>query len=251
VPDLAHATPAPTDYTRPIYWTPQNIDNSNGGQVWSPKGDKWGPLGERLIHISYGQSNLSLVMMEKIPETSNNCGWQGGFVKMPLAFISGIMRGRFSPKDGQLYVAGLKGWQTNGVKDGALQRVRYTGQPLQSAVGMAVKKNGIALTFSTKLDAAEAGNKDNYSIEQWNYKWTSDYGSPEFKPSTDDKDKGHDTVQVTKATVSADGKSVFLEMPTQVVMQMKIKYRVATAEGQPLSQEIYNTINHVPEQAGP
>jgi hypothetical protein len=251
VPDLAHVTPAPTDYTRPIYWTPQNIDNSNGGQVWSPKGDKWGPLGERLIHISYGQSNLSLVMMEKIPDANNNCGWQGGFVKMPLNFISGIMRGRFNPKDGQLYVAGLKGWQTNGAKDGALQRVRYTGQPLLSAVGMAVKKNGIALTFSTKLDAAEAGNKDNYTVEQWNYKWSSDYGSPDFKPSTDDKEKGQDKVQVTKATVSADGKTVFLEMPTQVVMQMKIKYRVATAEGQALSQEIYNTINHVPEQAGP
>jgi PA14 domain len=249
--DLAHLATAPTDYTRPIYWTPQNIDNSNGGQVWSPKGDKWGPLSERLMHISYGQSNLSLVMMEKIPEAANNCGWQGGFVKLPLSFSTGIMRGRFNPKDGQLYVAGLKGWLTNGAKDGALHRVRYTGKPFNSVMAMSVKRNGIALTFATKLDAAEAGNKDNYRAERWNYNWTSEYGSPEFKPSTDNKEKGHDKVEVTKATVSADGKSVFLEMSTQVVMQMMIKFRLATAEGEPLAQEIYSTINYVPEQSGP
>ncbi len=247
VPDLAHTTPPPTDYTRPIYWTPQNIDNSNGGQVWSPKGDKWGPLSERLLHISYGKSNLSLTMMERIPDTSNNCGWQGGFVLMPLHFATGIMRGRFNPADGQLYVCGLKGWQTNGAKDGALQRVRYTGKPLQSVVGMSVKKNGVELTFSTPLDKTEGANVENFSVEQWNYQWTSNYGSPEFKPSSGDKDKGHDQVTISKVTLSSDGKTVFLEMPVQVVMQMSIKYRLMTADGQKLSQEIYNTINYVPK----
>jgi hypothetical protein len=249
VPDLAHTTPPPTDYTRPIYWSPMNVDNSNGGQVWSPKSDKWGPLSERLMHISYGQSNLHLVLMEKIPDGPTSCGWQGGIVKFPLGFNTGIARGRFNPKDGQLYVAGLKGWQTNGSRDGGLQRVRFTGAPLHSAVGLAVKKNGIAITFATKLDKAEAANKDNYAIEQWNYKWTSNYGSPEFKPSNGEK--GHDKVEVAKATLSADGKTVFLEMPTQVVMQMKIKYRLASEDGSAISQEIFNTINHVPDQAGP
>lgn len=246
VPDLSHMTPAPTDYTRPIYWTPHNIDNSNGGQAWSPKGDKWGPLSERFLHISYGQSNLNLVMMEKIPEAANNCGWQGGIVRIPVNFNTGIARGRFNPKDGQFYVAGLKGWQTNGARDGGLQRVRFTGEAFNSVSSLSVKKNGVELKFAVELDKAEAGNKDNYNIEIWNYHWTSEYGSPEFKPSTGDKEKGHDKVEVSKVTVADDGKTVFLEMPVQVVMQMRIKYRIASKGGDQISQEIYNTINYVP-----
>jgi len=246
VPDLSHVNPPPTDYTRPIYWTPHRIDNSNGGQVWSPKGDKWGPLSERLLHISYGMSNLHMVLMEKIPDAANNCGWQGGTVKMPLAFNTGIARGRFNPKDGQLYVAGLKGWQTNGAKDGGLQRVRFTGEAFNSVSALSIKKNGVELKFTTELDKAEAGNKDNYQVEVWNYAWTSNYGSPEFKPSSGDKEKGHDKVEIANATLGADGKTVFLEMPVQVVMQMNIKFRIATKGGDAISQEIFNTINYVP-----
>ncbi len=248
VPDLAHMTPPPTDYTRPIYWTPHSIDNSNGGQVWSPKGDKWGSLSERLLHIGYGKGDLHLVMMEKIPDAANNCGYQGGTVRLPLNFNTGIARGRFNPKDGQLYVAGLKGWQTNGARDGGLQRVRVTGEAFNSVVGLSIKKNGINLTFSSKLDPVEGANKDNYAIEQWNYKWTGEYGSKHFKPSTDNKENGADKVTVTSAKLAADGKSVFLEMPVQVVMQMKIQLRVPTADGAAISQEIYNTVNHVPAE---
>lgn len=246
VPDLSHMNPPPTDYTRPIYWTPHRIDNSNGGQVWSPKGDKWGPLSERLLHISYGRSNLHLVLMEKIPDAANNCGWQGGTVQMPLAFNTGIARGRFNPKDGQLYVAGLKGWQTNGAKDGGLQRVRFTGEAFNSVSALSIKKNGVELKFTTELDKAEASNKDNYQVEVWNYAWTSNYGSPEFKPSSGNKEKGHDKVEIANATLGADGKTVFLEMPVQVVMQMNIKFRIATKGGDAISQEIFNTINYVP-----
>lgn len=246
VPDLAHANPPPTDYTRPIYWTPHRIDNSNGGQVWTPKGDKWGPLSERLLHISYGKSDLHLVLMEKIPDAPNNCGYQGGTVKLPLAFNTGIARGRFNPKDGQLYVAGLKGWQTNGARDGGLQRVRYTGEALHSVSGLNIKKNGIQLTFSSELDKAEAGNKENYQVEVWNYAWTNAYGSPEFKPSSDNKEKGHDKLEITNVTVGSDGKTVFLETPVQPVMQMMIKFRIASKDGATIGQEIYNTVNHVP-----
>ena len=37
VPPLAHRTPEPTDYDKPILWIPHNtgpIDNSCGGQAW-------------------------------------------------------------------------------------------------------------------------------------------------------------------------------------------------------------------------
>src|SRR5258706_12869623 len=39
-------------------------------------------------------------------------------VPLDLKFESGLMRARVNPKDGQLYVCGIKGWQTSGNRDG-------------------------------------------------------------------------------------------------------------------------------------
>src|SRR5688500_10771925 len=100
------------------------LDNSSGSQAWVSS-DRWGPLKGQLLHTSYGRGTLLLVLQDEAPGVK-----QGGIVQFPLKFDSGIMRARFHPIDGQLYVAGLKGWQTGGTRDGCLQRVRYTGGKL-------------------------------------------------------------------------------------------------------------------------
>ena len=107
---LPHARrePPPTDYEKPICWLPMKIDNSSGGQAWAT-GDRWGPLGGQFLHTSYGRGTLFLVMTEDTEGVK-----QGGVVQFPLKFDSGIMRARFNPRDGQLWVCGLRGWQTGG-----------------------------------------------------------------------------------------------------------------------------------------
>ena len=40
-------------------------------------------------------------------------------------------------------------------------------------------------------------------------------------------------------------------MPVHVVMQMKIKLRLKTADGAEIAQDIFNTINYVGDKAGP
>ena len=59
---------------------------------------------------------------------------QGGVAAFPIKLQIGGLRARFHPKDGQLCVAGLRGWQTTGLKNGCLQRVRYTCAPLRMPV---------------------------------------------------------------------------------------------------------------------
>ena len=248
VPPLAHRTPEPTDYDKPILWIPHNtgpIDNSCGGQAWV-LGNKWGLPEGSLLHMSYGTSSLFLVSWGMDGSIA-----QGGCVRFPLTFNTGIMRARFNATDGQLYVCGLRGWQTNGAKEAGFQRVRYTGKTVHMPVGYVVKKNGISLTFSTPLDRASAGAKDNYSAEEWNYIWAENYGSPEVHVD-DPKKNGHDPVEISSVTLSADGKTVFLEMPKiRTVMQMKIKYKIAGADGEPVQADYYNTINVVGSQEGP
>jgi hypothetical protein len=156
------------------------------------------------------------------------------------------MRGRFNPKDGQLYVVGLKGWQTNGNKDGCLQRVRYSGKALQMPIAFHVKHDGIELTFASPLDAKIAADDQSYDIQQWNYKWTEKYGSDDYSVETPDK-KGRDSVTVKSAKLGDDKKTVFLEIPgLKPVDQMLIKCNLKSADGAAIKTEIALTIHAVP-----
>jgi hypothetical protein len=244
VMDLAHRDPAPTIYDPPICFMPHKIDNSSGAQVW-PMDKRWGPLAGNLLHLSYGTCSLFVVawgLEGGVP--------QGGMTKLPLNFNTGIMRARINPKDGQVYVCGLKGWQTTAAKDGGFQRVRATGKSACFPVGMNVHKNGIALTFSDKLDPAAVKDADNWSGEQWNYIWSANYGSPEVKPGT--TEAGHVALPIGKPTLSADGKTVFIPITDlKPVMQFTLAYKISSAAGDDLNQTFVGTINVVPDHAGP
>ncbi len=226
----------PATFDPPLCWIPMPIDNSSGGEVWAPK-EGWGPLGGQMLHMSYGKSTLFAVMHEEVGGVP-----QGGVVGFKLKFASGLMRGRFSPKDGQLYVCGIKGWQTNAGLDGCLQRVRYAGKPVCLPISLHVTANGVAIGFSSPLDKASV-TADSFAIEEWNYHWTSTYGSDDYLVTNGQK-KGHDKLDATKATLSSDGKTVTLEIPDlRPAMQVQIKYQLEDAGHQPAVNEIYSTIN--------
>ncbi len=243
-PPLAHVQPPPTQYLKPMCWIPHDevgaiVDNSSGGQVWVPPGT-WGPLEGSLLHMSYGTSSLFLAMYETIDGVA-----QGGVVRFPLSFRSGIMRARFNPRDGQLYVSGLRGWQTNGLKYGCLQRVRYVGGTVHMPSQIRVNKDGVYISFFCELD--KELDTDDFSVEQFNYFWSSAYGSKHYMVSNPKKE-GEDTVKVKAARVLPDKKTVFLEIPNlKPVMQMRIKFNIKAADGFKMNQQIFNTINMQPQ----
>lgn len=229
-----------TPRANPLCWLPMNVDNSSGGQVWATS-NKWGPLENRLLHLSYGKCALFLVMMEDAAG-----GKQGGVVHFPFKFVSGAMRARFNPADGQLYVSGMKGWQTDANLDGCFQRVRYTGKHANMPLDLHVKKEGVSITFTDTLDRATAADAQNYSVEWFNVVRTADYGSPEFYVS-DEKKKGREPLEVDSVKLSADGKTATLIMAgLKPVTNMVIRYKIKAAGGAEISGEIDNTINAVP-----
>jgi hypothetical protein len=170
---------------------------------------------------------------------------QGGIMNLPLNFRSGLVRGRFHT-DGHLYLCGLRVWQSNGVEYGALHRVRYTGRPMHLPLAMHARPNGIELRFSCKLDRQSATDPQNYSLEQWNYRWIGDYGSPHYSVNNPEE-KGHDSVPIKAVHLADDQKTVLIEVnDPQPVMQMHIRYNVRAEDGVRLRQDIYNTIHRVP-----
>jgi hypothetical protein len=242
VVDLSQKATPPDNYGNPIFWTPHGtIDNSGGGQAWIPNDQRWGPFGGGIVYTSYGKSTVFLVMRE----VSGGLN-QGGVVRLPLSVDTGMMRARFNAVDGQLYLCGLKGWQTTAVRDGAFQRVRYTGKAPEMPAALHVRNDGLELTFSTPLKPESASDLQNYAIEQWNYRWTSNYGSAEYSVLDPEK-QGHDPVTVKSVRLSADRRTVVLEIPgLKPVMQMKVKLHLESAAGKTLDTEIHNTIAHVP-----
>lgn len=236
----AHHRPIPPKtYDPPLLWLPREADNSAGGQVWVPEG-KWGPLGGSMLHFSYGRCRMLLVMPQQVGDML-----QAGAVDFGLKFLSGAARGRFHPIDGNLYVVGLNGWQTGAQRDGSLQRVRYTGKPLRMPVAMTVEKNGIRLRFADALDRKTSESISSWQIEQWNYRWSGEYGSRHWSVK-DPNVQGHDPVKIEGIELAQDGKSVLLKMPTiQPVMQMRIGYSLKAVDGAKVEGKIFNTIHAI------
>lgn len=234
--------PDRTDFDPPLCWLPMSVDSSSGAQAWVPKDDtRWGPFAGQMLHTSYGRASLMLVLRDEVDGVA-----QAGVVRFPLSFASGIMRARINPKDGQLYLCGLKAWQSAGAQDGTFCRVRYTGKPVAMPCGLHVVHDGIELSFTTPLDPKTANDAESFGVEQWNYRWTQAYGSPEFSVA-DPAKQGHDDVTVKSATLRPDGKTVFLEIPDlKPVMQMSIQYDLDTKAGTTLNDTVFLTVNRVP-----
>jgi len=265
-----------------LCWIPHNVDNSSGGQVWVPKSAHWGPYAGAMFHISYGQAKLFHVLKEEV-----NGQIQGGVVDLnPTGgFDAGIMRGRFNEADQAIYLCGLKGWQTKGIKDGGLYRVRYTQQKECRAIGLKVGQNGISIQFSAALDPNTALDAGNYTLSQWVYNISDQYGSKHYKVPTDrswnmasewsplpqavldqfntkefkdeesrknalaqlyDNYLGEDQISIASLSLSKDHKTLFIELPDLApVMQMKVSFNLEDALHQKVKQEIYHTIHNL------
>jgi glucose/arabinose dehydrogenase len=229
-------------YDPPLCFIPPAVDRSPAEELWVTS-DRWGPLKGAMLHTSYGAGKLFLVpyeMLDGVP--------QGGVVPFDLSFPTGIMRGRFNPGDGQLYVCGLFGWSSNATEPGGLYRVRYTGKPVCLPGGLHVTRDGVSLTFTSPLDRTTAEDVGSYGVQRWNYRWSEKYGSPQYSVANSDK-AGQDDVEVTAANLSPDGKTVLLKLADhRPVMQMKIQLNVKAADGAAVKLTVHNTINVLPRK---
>jgi azurin len=219
----------------PLVYLPRGLDNSSGAQVFVT-GDRFGPLRGQLLHFSFGAGSWFLILRERVGGRP-----QGAAVPMPGEFRSGAHRGRFNPKDGQLYVSGMAGWGTYTIADGCFQRIRYTGEPAQLPTAFHAHENGVLLTFSQPLDRRAVGRPERQFAQAWNYRYGPGYGSSEWStrhPGT----PGHDRLAIRSAHVLDDGRTLFLEIPDlQPVNQLHL--RVRTDDGPP--HDLFATVHRL------
>jgi hypothetical protein len=121
--------------------------------------------------------------------------------------------------------------------------VRYTGKPVTMPDGDARRR---PMAFPSRYQCTRQGRREGHRelrVEQWNYLWTSEYGSPEVS-AEDPTVKERDPMEVESAHVSDDGKTVFLKIPDlKPVMQQKIQMKLKGTDGKDVNYSIFHTIN--------
>jgi cytochrome c551/c552 len=194
-------------YVPPMLYLPRGVDNSCGEQVFIDS-ERWGPLSGQWVHFSSGFAKHFIVLREPLKKSS-----QGAAVVLPGSFLAGSHRGRFSPYDGQLYVASSQGWGNYGVADGGLQRVRYNNKTefFPYPVAFEARENGILMTFANENSIPVADHKKWYA-QHWNYRYGPSYGSREYSVS-DPARIGHERLEILSIhRIGASGK-LFIEIP--------------------------------------
>ncbi|WP_163379035.1 DUF6797 domain-containing protein [Cyclobacterium sp. SYSU L10401] len=219
---------------QPLVWVERERDRSPSELLWV-ESDKWGPLNGKLLSFSYGYGKVYLVPFEKVGGQV-----QGGIVELPLPrFATGVMRGRFNPEDGHLYLCGLSAWGSTQPQLGGLYRIRMTGEPVNLPVDIQAQKDGVLLTFTEKLDEGSVKELSNYSVATWDLLRSRKYGSKHYNEKE---------LEVTSAELGTDGKSIKLKIPNiEPTWVMEINYQLESDQGEVIEGLVQNTIHRLGE----
>ena len=218
--------------TPPLAWVERDRDQSPSELLWV-NSKKWGPLNGKLLNLSYGYGKVFVVPYEKIGDQV-----QGGIFELPVPrFSTGVMRGRFNPGDGQLYLCGLSAWGSTQPQLGGLYRIRKVDQPLTIPVGIKATTKGIELNFTDKLDAKSVADVAHYTVKTWDLLRSRKYGSKHYNEQT---------LAVTQATLGKDKKSIKLTIPNiKPTWVMEIQYQLKDERGKSLDGLVQNTVHQL------
>ena len=220
--------------TRPAVFFPQNeAANSPSQPVMIPSGSFAGDL--LVGEVTLG--GINRVSLEKINGT-----WQGAVYRFSQGFEAGINRLVWGP-DGSLYVGCIGGtgnWSWNGTQTGLQRLSPKPGSPVTFEIkSMKATRTGFEITYSKPVPAAYLGTPANFTVKQWYYAPSSDYGGNKI---------GEQTLTVASSTPSADRTKVTLVVnglqPSRVVY---LKTDPISDTGEAIwSSEVWYTLNETP-----
>ncbi len=217
---------------QPLCWITNAFDRSPAELLWVTS-ERWGPLQGALLNFSYGYGKMYVVPHERVGDRM-----QGGMQELPIGPLpTGVMRGRFSPVDGQLYACGMFAWAGTQEQPGGFYRVRYTGRPAHAVVQMSARTDGLALTFSEPLNATAAAEVARYELRAWSLRRSANYGSDH-----------HDTRQlpIKSARLLDDRRTVLLDVPDLApTWCMEIQFALVDEQGQSFQGKLHNTIHEL------
>ena len=184
--------------TPPVVWLPQDeIGNSPS----TPLTINVGPYKNQMIHSEVTHGGVKRVFVEEVDGVT-----QGSLFRFTQGIEAGVNRIQWGP-DGSLYMGGIGApgnWGHTGKLRYGLQRMQYNGKSTFEMLAVRAMSNGMEIEFTEPLEACAGWDPKGYTVTQWYYKPTMDYGGPKL---------GESVLPVSSANVSADRTKVFLEIP--------------------------------------
>ncbi|WP_103501659.1 MULTISPECIES: family 16 glycoside hydrolase [unclassified Streptomyces] len=240
-----HTTPpGPFDdqpVTDPVLWLPHGeISNSPTNPVLVEEG----PFAGQLLFGDVTYGGLQRAFLEEVDGRK-----QGAVFRMTQGLESGVSRLALGP-DGAFYVGGIGGggnWQQPGKFTYGLQKLTRTSEDAMDIVSMEVTETGFDITYTAPVsEDVVADLAERYDVQQWSYNPTSQYGGPK---------RNQETLPVTGASVSEDGRTVSLElggMREDRVVHVRSPRPFASADGEELwSTEAWYTVHTIPNHVAP
>lgn len=189
---------------RPAVWIPHGeLANSPGNPVVNVTGGKFGPFEGQLFVGDQTRSNLFRCVLEKVDGE-----YQGAAIEFLKHLQCGAIRIAFAP-DGSLWVGQTsRGWGSAGGKPFGVQRITYDGKTVPFEMQtVSLTRDGFDITYTKPVDPKAAADLEGIHVKHWGYMYHAKYGSPKVDETT---------VKATNATVSADGRTVSVKLPTLV-----------------------------------
>jgi hypothetical protein len=215
---------------QPLCWITNSFDRSPAELLWVPANSAWKTLRGSLLNLSYGEGKIYTVPFEKQGEEV-----QGGMSPLGLkALPTGLMRGRFSPVDGQLYGCGMFAWAGNRQQHGGFYRIRYIDQPAYQPVALSTQKGKVTIGLSDAVDPKTIADLSTWEVRAWDLQRTTNYGC---------KHLNERVWKISKGEISADNKTITLEIPELApTWGMSIKMKLIGSKGEAIERDINNSI---------
>jgi hypothetical protein len=222
--------------TPPVLWLPQNeIANSPSTPLMLTEGTFAGQM--LFGDVTYG--GIQRAFLEKIGGE-----YQGAVFRMTQGLEAGVTRISLGP-DGAIYAGGLGAggnWGQAGKLDHGLQKLTPNGTSTFDILAMRAVPGGFEVEYTQPVSPETAsGLATRYTVQQWRYVPTADYGGPKVDERT---------LPVTSAGLSPDGRKVTLQidgLEAGHVVHLRSPRPFSSDSGQSLwSTEAWYTLNTLP-----
>jgi hypothetical protein len=215
--------------TPPAIWTPHAEANESPTE---PALMKVGPYAGQFIYGDVGRGGIYRAFMEKVKDPATGIDeYQGAIWPMSGGLEVGVHRVRCGA-NGEIYIGGLgngghsnQGWNETTF---GLQRLTPNGTTVFEVRTLRSRAKGMELEFSMPVGNAAAKTLSNYTVQQWWYKPTGEYGGPKQEVQTR---------TIKSVQISPDGKKVYLEidgLKTGQVVFINLNPNIKSADGKAL-----------------